>query len=733
MNLFELFATIGLDSSQYEDGMDSAEKKTESFGNKLKNGLQTASKVAVGAIGAVSAGAVAMTGAFVRGASDLAVYGDNIDKMSQKMGLSAEAYQEWDAILQHSGTSIESLQSGMKTLANAVENGNDAFERLGITQEQIASMNNEELFSATIAALQNVDNETERTYLAGQLLGRGATELGALLNTSAEDTEAMRQRVHDLGGVMSDEAVKSSAAFQDSLQDMKTAFSGIKRGITSDMLPGLTSLMDGFTSLIIGEEGAEKALQSGFDGVLNSITKGVTKISSVGKKIIPMIVSAVISNLPTLASSVIEMIQVIGDTIIENLPILIESALTILQSIGASLIENLPVILESLTQAMSQIALMLSDPETMSMLLETILLIITTLATSIMENLPLLIDTTLQVIDNIVAFIVENLPMFLDTAVQIIMALVDGFMAALPELVAYLPEIIDNITTTLLDMLPMIIETGVTLLTALINDLPTIITTIVGKMPEIINNIVSTLTTLIPQIVKAGVTVLTAIITNMPKIITTIVDALPEIITSIVTGLLDMLPDIIQAGVDLLTALVTNLPQIILTLVGKMPEIIAAIVKGLIDGIPEILKVGVKIIEGLWDGIKSAVDWLWEKIKGVFGGVIDFAKKIFGIHSPSKVFAGIGEMLDKGMAEGLEDYAGLAVDAAEDMANDVFDATNRDFDFTANGTVNPSSATAGRSIVINVYGAEGQDVEELAEIISQKIAFGYTQERAVFA
>jgi hypothetical protein len=57
----------------------------------------------------------------------VASYGDNIDKMSQKMGMSASAYQEWDAVMQHSGTSMETMKSSMKTLANAAETGNDAF------------------------------------------------------------------------------------------------------------------------------------------------------------------------------------------------------------------------------------------------------------------------------------------------------------------------------------------------------------------------------------------------------------------------------------------------------------------------------------------------------------------------------------------------------------------------------------------------------------------------------
>ena len=109
---------------------------------------------------AVTGGAAvaAITTKFVSASGEVASYGDNIDKMSQKMGMSASAYQEWDAVMQHSGTSMETMKSSMKTLANAAETGNDAFKELGFTQEQLASMSQEELFESTITALQNVDD-----------------------------------------------------------------------------------------------------------------------------------------------------------------------------------------------------------------------------------------------------------------------------------------------------------------------------------------------------------------------------------------------------------------------------------------------------------------------------------------------------------------------------------------------------------------------------------------------
>ena len=211
MNVFELFAKLGLDTTEYNEGLEGAEKSASSFGANLKKGIGVAAGVTAAGITAVTGATVAGTKALIDGVASVSEYGDRIDKMSQKMNMSATAFQEWDFVMQHAGTSIDSMQASIKTLSNAAETGNEAFQTLGITEEQIASMSGEELFGATIEALQNVEDETQRTYLAGQLLGRGATELGPLLNMSSEELNEMKQQAHDLGGVLSDEAVKDAA------------------------------------------------------------------------------------------------------------------------------------------------------------------------------------------------------------------------------------------------------------------------------------------------------------------------------------------------------------------------------------------------------------------------------------------------------------------------------------------------------------------------------------------
>lgn len=221
---------------------DKAGKEAGSkMGTSLAKGLAAGTAVVTGAVAGASA---AMIGA----AGKTAEYGDQIDKASQKLGVSSTFYQEWQAVLQHSGTDMDKMSATFKKLATASQDASAdqqaAFEKLGLSMDDVSKMSPEELFTHVISGLQGMEEGTERTSLATTLLGKGAMEMGALLNTSSEETQAMIDKVHDLGGVMGEDAVKASARYQDSLQDMQTAFDGIKNGIGADLLPVLADLFD---------------------------------------------------------------------------------------------------------------------------------------------------------------------------------------------------------------------------------------------------------------------------------------------------------------------------------------------------------------------------------------------------------------------------------------------------------------------------------------------------------
>ena len=189
MDIFDLSAKLTLDSSDYEKNLGSAQKGTGSFASKLGSALSTAGKIGAAALGTVTAAAGLMTKTILDGTKEVAEYGDTIDKESQKMGISAQAYQEWDAILKHSGGSVSDIKAGLVTLSKQVANGSDAFKRLGLSTNELKNLSKEEIFAKVVSKLQGMEEGAERTAIANQLLGRSSKELGALLNTSAEDTE----------------------------------------------------------------------------------------------------------------------------------------------------------------------------------------------------------------------------------------------------------------------------------------------------------------------------------------------------------------------------------------------------------------------------------------------------------------------------------------------------------------------------------------------------------------
>lgn len=572
----------------------------QSAGLNIAGGIGTALK---GATTVIAASTAAVTGAVIKGTSDLAAYGDNIDKMSQKMGMSAEAYQEWDAVMQHSGTSMETMKASMKTLANAAETGSDAFEALGISQEDIANMSQQELFEATITALQNVEDETQRTYLAGKTLGRGATELGALLNTSAEDTQAMRDRVHELGGVMSDEAVKNAAAFQDNLQDMQTAISGVGRGLVSELLPGMNLIMEGFTSLIIGEEGATETMSAGFASLFESIG-GISE---------------------TIVSMLSEMLPGIIESIAGMLPQLIEMATSLLISLAESLVSALPTfittVIPSLLMAAGQIIIALGDAiiQTAPQLVSAGISLFEQLKSAF--NGGEMLQKGLETVQGLLDGIAQSLPSALSSGTSILMEVANGILSAIPDLISIAGEIAVNFVSFLAENAPTILQSGVDLLLQLVSG-------IISSLPEIGSSVI-------------------------------------EVIGSFTAAILENLPTILEQGITLLGELCAGLIQALPDLVVAVGELILTFVDTI--GEYDWLSIGADIVQGIINGlmnmIGSLVDAVQELASAIWDGILDF----FDIGSPSKLAAWAGQMIDEGFAGGITDNADLVDDAITDL------------------------------------------------------------------
>lgn len=697
MNVFDLSAKILLDTGEYVKGLGSASDQTKSFGNKLQSSLATAGKVAVGVITAVGTAVVALSKEFAEGIKATAEYGDNVDKMSQKMGLSAQAYQEWDFILQHAGTNIESMKASMKTLANAVESNNDAFQRLGITQEQMASMTQEQLFGEVIKGLQNVEDTTERTYLAGQLLGRGATELGALLNMSAEDTEAMKQQVHDLGAVMSDEAVKASANYADSLQNLQWAIQGLSRGTFAEFLPAVVDMMDGLTAIFSGDsESGIGLITKGVDEFTAQLSETIPKVMDIGSQILLGLIQSISTNLPKMMDSAVDTVMTFIQGLVSMLPSIIDSGIKIIVSLIKGIGQSLPTLIPAVVEAILTIVQTIID--NIDLLTDGVLEFMKGFSEGITKAIPVIVKALPELIHGIVDGLLKSIPELIDAVLEITMGVVEALPEIITALVDALPEIISLIIEALLENLPAIIEGLITLVFGIVEAIPQIIEALIEAIPQIIEMLVTALFENFPQIILAVLECLGQLLLKIGEWFFELIgfvdeegdgiwDDVGEWFSNLISSVGEWLAGIWESIVGFFTNIWNNISSWFSNIWTNMSTAFSnlwANIKGWFSDtwskitgfIDEAVDWGANLVKGIWQGVSDWAEWLWGKISGFFDGIWSRIKNFFGIHSPSTKFAWIAEMDVKGLAKGFDQFGDEAIKSATELSDKISDALN---------------------------------------------------------
>ena len=249
MEIFKLFGSVFIENDKANKSLDSTDKKGQGVAKTFQNMIGTAGKVGLGIAAGVAAGTTALFGLATKSAEAT----DRIDKLSQKIGISRQGFQEWDYILSQNGASIEGLQTGMKTLSKAADEAaqgtstyTDIFDRLNVsvTDGNGKLKDQETLLNETILALSSMTNETERTSLASQLLGKSATELSPMLNSGTESVEALRAKAHELGLVMGDETIDAGVVFTDTMDSMKRSLGTVFAKIGVEVMPIFQKFFD---------------------------------------------------------------------------------------------------------------------------------------------------------------------------------------------------------------------------------------------------------------------------------------------------------------------------------------------------------------------------------------------------------------------------------------------------------------------------------------------------------
>lgn len=314
---------------------------------------------------------------------------------------------------------------------------------------------------------------------------------------------------------------------------------------------------------------------------------------------------------------------------------------------------------------------------------------------------------------------------------------VDGILKAIETIGPRIGEIIDKIAPIVNKflaeeapkLLNSIIKQSIDLIKKLVTHLPGIISSLVTAIPSIIDTLVKELFSpdTLQTLINGAVDIIIALTDALPDIIVALVDALPFIITSIVEVLTNQgnMAKMMLCGPKIMLALLKGLYGAVGALLIGVGTIMGKILSKLGELPGMVVGVGKRLIEGLWEGIKNAKDWLINKLKGLCDSAVSSIKKFFGIQSPSKVMAEQGKYLAMGLGAGIENNTRYATDAMEEMAEKVLGESS----MLASQFSTPLSASLGGSANgvmknINQYNTFNQISSEMdVKEISRSLGF----------
>lgn len=351
--------------------------------------------------------------------------------------------------------------------------------------------------------------------------------------------------------------------------------------------------------------------------------------------------------------------------------------------------------------------------------------ILTAIIQIISEGLPLLAELAVPLLMTLVQGIIENLPTIAQAGIEVLTALIQGIAQSLPTLIPVATQAIIELVGVLTSPqnIGMLINAAIELLLALAEGLVQAIPQLVAMIPTIIDNLITAIMDNLPAIIEAGI----------------------QIMIALITGLIESLPELLSSAGDIMSSLWNAIKNIDWLELGK--SIIMGIINGLISLAKSILTTIVNIFKKPIEWIKNlgsqAITWGKDLIQGFVNGIKAVARKVVdavkNIGQKIKNFLHFsrpdeGPLRDyeqwmpdfvSGLAQGIRDNAYLLEDAVSDMA------ARARISMTATGAGSTTTNVGG--VRIAVYGAPGQDVNALADIVMRRMQSAVNRKEAVFA
>jgi hypothetical protein len=263
------------------DAMGAAGKKASDDLGTLKN-IEIA-KLALGGIKAATTAFIGLSKSVIGAAQDIVNFGksvadelDALNDVANRTGVGVEALQAYGGAAKLAGTDIEtfakSIQKLTVNIGKAVgdEKSQKAFEKLGISFEELRTKSPTEQFEQIADAIARISDPAERAAAAVKLFGKGGIELGPLFSEGPGALAKMREEAAALGQVVSEDSIKSIAAMNDAFDKVWMTVKGLTGQIVGELAGPIGQIAEDLLR-VVKEVGATNIAQSIASGLIDFI------------------------------------------------------------------------------------------------------------------------------------------------------------------------------------------------------------------------------------------------------------------------------------------------------------------------------------------------------------------------------------------------------------------------------------------------------------------------------
>lgn len=223
---------------------DSFAAKIDVLGDKLKNMGAKMTDVGKQMSMKITAPILAAGGAMIALAKKAGDVADRLLDLSDITGMSTDSIQEWQHVATIAGVSTETITAAVEGLVKKIpqleaEGGKatDALNKLGISFDDLKRMTPDEQMDTMIKLLSEMDDPLERNAVGAQLFGGAWKDLAPILGMGADEIARAKDEAHELGLVMSEDALQDANNFRIAMDKLKKVFEGAGNQIGSKFAP----------------------------------------------------------------------------------------------------------------------------------------------------------------------------------------------------------------------------------------------------------------------------------------------------------------------------------------------------------------------------------------------------------------------------------------------------------------------------------------------------------------